>query len=63
MSYVIKGKYQNGAWEEIDTAKDEQEANYLTKEYIIAFGTGWQIKAVRKGGKPEKGECVNEGFI
>ena len=27
----------------IDTAQDEEEANYLVEEYKLAFGKGWKI--------------------
>jgi hypothetical protein len=38
----IMGRY-NGVTEELDTAKDQQEAEYLLGEYRLAFGAGWTI--------------------
>ena len=40
--FKIMGKYQ-GKTEEIDTAEDEQNADYLVGEYRMAFGSDWQV--------------------
>ena len=40
--YIIIGVCQ-GRKEEIDTAKDKKEADYLVNEYKMAFGKGWRI--------------------
>jgi len=48
VGYNIRSKYLNGEWEDIDTAKDWKEAKYLVNEYRLAFGNGFQIKAVRE---------------
>jgi hypothetical protein len=40
--FVIMGSY-DGVVEEIDSAKDEQEARYLTGEYQMAFTNKWSI--------------------
>ena len=47
--YKLFAKYANFAWEEIDTANSKEEAFYLLKEYMFAFGNGWsyKIKATR----------------
>ena len=42
MSYILKWK-----GEEIDTAKDREEALYLQREYNIAYGGGVSIKKCR----------------
>lgn len=41
--YRIMGRYQDGPAEEIDTAKSQEEADYLQSEYRLAFGLGWSI--------------------
>lgn len=41
--YVIVGLSQNGDREIIDSADTVQEAQYLTREYRLAFGPGWLI--------------------
>jgi hypothetical protein len=40
--YKIMGKYGEET-EEIDTAKNKKEAEYLLCEYKLAFGRGWTI--------------------
>ncbi len=40
--YEIKGIY-NGNTEVIDTTDDKNEAVYLVGEYIMAFGSEWDI--------------------
>lgn len=40
--YKIYGKSSYGT-EELDTAETKEEANYLVKEYVLAFGAGWTI--------------------
>ena len=42
MTIKIMGRY-NGVTEELDTANNENSAEYLVNEYRIAFGTGWHI--------------------
>ena len=46
--WKIMGKYRNSSAEEIDTAKNENDAEYLVGEYLMAFGSGWRIWKVRK---------------
>lgn len=43
MSYKIMGRYKNRPVEEIDTAETHKEAQYLLGEYVMAFGSDWQI--------------------
>jgi len=45
--YIIYGR-SNGETEEIDTAKTEQEAEYLCVEYRVAYGAGWSIWTRKK---------------
>lgn len=45
--FTIFGKYQGQPWEEIDTANDKQECDYLLGEYRMAFGPGWTFKIKR----------------
>lgn len=40
--YRIIGKYQASS-EEIDTAKDLKEAEYLVGEYQMAYGKEWSV--------------------
>lgn len=47
--YKIMGRYNNGATEEIDSAPTEQEADFLRREYIMAFGRGWNISVQDNG--------------
>lgn len=42
-SYKIMGKYKNLEEEELDIAKTEEEAEYLRKEYVMAFDSDWRI--------------------
>jgi hypothetical protein len=42
MVYVIQATSRYGK-ENIDTAKDKTEAEYLTEEYAIAFGPSFRI--------------------
>ena len=44
--YKIMGKY-HGTTEEIDTARDEQEADYLVGEYQMAYGKDWTVWKVQ----------------
>ena len=48
--FRIMGTYQ-GKKEELDTAKNQKEADYLVKEYKIALGKQWTIVSVKKGEK------------
>ncbi len=63
--YVIKVRKQDGQkkWEQVDVAITEPEANRLVRRYQTEYGTGWQVKATKRGGGIERGEYVNEGFI
>ena len=45
--YKIKGKYQGGAWDEIDEFDSKVEADAMLREYAMAYGPGWQLKVVR----------------
>lgn len=45
---TIWGKYQ-GKIEKIDTATDKLDADYLVREYKLAYGRRWQIWAGKKG--------------
>ena len=45
---IIMGKPAGGKWEEIDTAKDKEEARYLIGEYQVAFGAGWVFKTKKE---------------
>ena len=40
--YIIMGRSEYGT-EEIDEAKDRAEADYLVREYRMAYGSGWTI--------------------
>jgi len=42
MAYIIQATSQYGK-ENIDTAKDRIEAEYLTQEYALAFGPSFRI--------------------
>jgi hypothetical protein len=43
MSWAIMGKYLDFDEEEIDEAEDEEDADYLLKEYEMAYGFGWKL--------------------
>ena len=45
--YKIKGKYQALSWEDIDGFDTRAEAYAMLREYMVAFGAGWQFKIVR----------------
>lgn len=47
--WIIMGKYK-GQSEEIDTAKDKKEAQYLRNEYQLAFGNDWVVSIKKKRG-------------
>ena len=49
--YKISGKYLNEEWEEIDTAEDKKEAEYLVKEYRMAYGKDWKITYRKQKGE------------
>ena len=51
--YKVMGKYQ-GKWEEIDTAEDINEADYLVSKYRMAYGPEWTIKHRKTGRKTKK---------
>jgi hypothetical protein len=42
MAYIIQATSQYGK-ENIDTAKDRTEAEYLTEEYQLAFGSSVRV--------------------
>lgn len=47
--YVIKGKYGNTAWEDIDETEDINNARYLLGEYRLAYrGMNYQVKMVTR---------------
>ena len=46
--YIIKGKYMNEPWEEIDEFDTLSEAKRMTNEYKMAYGAGWQFSIKRK---------------
>jgi hypothetical protein len=46
--YKIVGKYR-GKVEVLDRARDLREAEYLAREYSIAFGPEWSISIIRRG--------------
>ena len=41
--YDIIGAYQRGEEEVIDTAQDKEEADYLVREYKLAYGREWKV--------------------
>jgi len=43
MTIKIMGRYGQGEAEELDTANNENSAEYLIAEYRMAFGAGWHI--------------------
>ena len=43
---LTRNQSYNRAWEHCDYAKDRQEKNYLINEYRIAYGAGYEFKAV-----------------
>ena len=46
--FKIMGKYRQMPWEEVDEAEDKDEADYLLKEYKLAYGEGWKLKIVKE---------------
>ncbi len=44
MKFKIMGKHK-GETEQLDTAEDRQERDYLLGEYRLAFGSAWTIWA------------------
>jgi hypothetical protein len=42
MSYRIMAGY-GGNQEEVDTAETLEEAQYLAREYNLAYGAGWTV--------------------
>lgn len=47
-------------WEEVDTAKDKKEANYLIGEYRMAYGGGqFKTKRIKKAANEAAGEPAN----
>ncbi len=50
MSYLIMAKSRYGT-EEIDEAEDLKTAEYLTREYQMAYGAEWSVSYTpQKGG-------------
>jgi len=43
VKYVIWGQYRLDDPEEIDSAETKEDADYLRKEYKLAFGSEWRI--------------------
>ena len=56
MKYRIMYKYENEYPEEIDTAEDIKEANYLVNEYQIAYHNQGRVykQKIRKSKKENK---------
>jgi len=40
---VIRGRYKNGKVEDLDQAENPADADYLVREYRMAFGSDWTI--------------------
>jgi hypothetical protein len=49
--YQIIGKYQ-GKSEVIDLADDKKDAEYMAREYAMAFGSEWDISICRFDDEP-----------
>lgn len=45
--YKIKGKYKTEPWEVIDGFSTKAETYAMLREYMLAYGAGWQFKIVR----------------
>lgn len=41
--YRIMGRYRGGKVEQLDSASDHKEVEYLLQEYRLAYGAGWSI--------------------
>ena len=41
--YVIRGKYSNCAWEDIDEFDTREEAEKMLAKYRVAFGFEWLL--------------------
>lgn len=49
---IIWGKYRGiNITEKIDTAPDQRTADYLVREYQMAYGHTWQVWSGKKSGK------------
>ena len=49
MIYKILGRYQKRGythWEEIDSAETMRDAEFMLREYRIAFGNEWNLKII-----------------
>lgn len=44
--YILLGCSENKKWERIDSAPTKKEAEYLKREYSIAFGSEWEFKII-----------------
>ena len=51
--FIIQAVSRNGR-ENLDTAKDRVEAEYLTQEYALAFGPSFRITYREARGKVRK---------
>lgn len=48
MGLVLLGRMKGSKdWEEIDTAKDADELEFLESEYSIAFGPDWEFDSMK----------------
>jgi len=43
MKFIIWARYKGQKREQIDTATNRQEADYLRTEYKLVFGTDFQV--------------------
>ena len=43
---LCRNQSYSRAFEHCDYAKDRQERNYLIGEYQMAYGAGWEFKAI-----------------
>ena len=51
-------------WEEVDTAKDKKEANYLIGEYRMAYGGGqFKTKRIKKAANETAGELSKPAVV
>lgn len=58
MAIKIWGRYR-GRTEELDTAPNEKEADYLVREYRMAYGAEWLVWKGRKKNDQEIAERSN----
>jgi hypothetical protein len=43
---LCRNQSYSRTWEHCDYAKDRQEKNYLINEYRMAYGVGYEFKAI-----------------